>query len=468
MLKEGVAVSKINTLTPEQRAKLVGYHDYWYRVGTSTERADRPKAEAAILAMRAVVGVTTKPTFVWCESPATAILVLRVLRSDAYRQWVGGVPDSIRDAALFSDLDASVSRLAISLGDALYSPFRDSLRDSLRTSLYASLRDSLDEAILNSIRDSLTPTLVQLHNSLRLSLRDSLRDSLGHSLSTSFGAVLRYSLRDSIRDSLVDSLSNSIYGSLSDSLRAALRDSLSDSLHDSLRTSLCAVIEGALTSSPHVRPTWGLGMEWLGQHESYWIAFYLYCRDVLGVQYAPAHSRRLNMWRDLAESSCWWWCFDNYVIISERPTVCTLENGRIHCATGPSVAFSDGFEIYAWRGTVVPKEWITEPHTVDPHTALNHPNIEQRRAAADILGWAKVLAVLQPKIIDTDQDPQIGELIEVDLPNSPGERFLRVRCGTGRDFCLPVPRQMRTALEANAWTFGVDDLVGFKNYAVRT
>ena len=41
-------------------------------------------------------------------------------------------------------------------------------------------------------------------------------------------------------------------------------------------------------------------------------------------------------------------------------------------------------------------------------------------------------------------------------PASPWRaRFLRVRCATGRDFVLSVPVAMTTALEANAWTYGM-------------
>ena len=32
-------------------------------------------------------------------------------------------------------------------------------------------------------------------------------------------------------------------------------------------------------------------------------------------------------------------------------------------------------------------------------------------------------------------------------------RFLKVRCATGREFVLGVPLEMRTAREANAWTY---------------
>jgi hypothetical protein len=104
----------------------------------------------------------------------------------------------------------------------------------------------------------------------------------------------------------------------------------------------------------------------------------------------------------------------------------------------------------------VPKEWIEHRSSLDPATALTWPNVEQRRAAAEIVGWDRVITHLQPRSIDVDPDPEIGSPLEVDLPDSPRARFLRVRCGTGRTFVLPVPPDVRTAREANAWTYGID------------
>ena len=71
----------------------------------------------------------------------------------------------------------------------------------------------------------------------------------------------------------------------------------------------------------------------------------------------------------------------------------------------------------------------------------------------------KVLVVESPakaKTINKDHDPEVGELVEVEIPEIGKERFVRVRCGTGREFAIPVPPNMRTALEANAWTYGVE------------
>jgi len=44
--------------------------------------------------------------------------------------------------------------------------------------------------------------------------------------------------------------------------------------------------------------------------------------------------------------------------VSERHTHISLDDRRLHCEDGPSIIYPDGFEVYAWRGTVFPKQWI--------------------------------------------------------------------------------------------------------------
>ena len=121
-----------------------------------------------------------------------------------------------------------------------------------------------------------------------------------------------------------------------------------------------------------------------------------------------------------------------------------------------AVEYSDGWGVSAWHGTRVPHEWIADRGSLTAKTALAWGNIEQRRAACEIIGWSKILRELDAKTIDADGDPEIGELIEVDLPDSGRERFLRVLCGTGREFALPVPPNVTTAIDAQAWTWGLD------------
>ena len=62
-------MNKIESLTPEQAALLPHFRSEWFQWGTCTERADRAKAEAAILAMRSEIGVAKRPIFFWGRSP---------------------------------------------------------------------------------------------------------------------------------------------------------------------------------------------------------------------------------------------------------------------------------------------------------------------------------------------------------------------------------------------------------------
>jgi hypothetical protein len=129
-----------------------------------------------------------------------------------------------------------------------------------------------------------------------------------------------------------------------------------------------------------------------------------------------------------------------------------MEAGRLHSASGHAIEWPDGWGISSWHGVTVPDEWVTG-HPPSPAEALAEENVERRRAACEIIGWDRILSELNAKQIDIDPDPEIGELIEVNLPDAPRSRFLRVLCGTGRRFAIPVPDDMPTALAANAWTY---------------
>ena len=140
--------------------------------------------------------------------------------------------------------------------------------------------------------------------------------------------------------------------------------------------------------------------------------------------------------------------------VSERPEILkTDDRGLPHCEDGPAIKYSDGYSLHAWHGVRFPKDWVE--NLPRPADALKWPNIEQRRIACEMIGWDRILDELNAVVINCDDDPAIGELVSVELPDIGKERFLRVRCGTGRNFALPVPPEMKTAHQANAWTWGL-------------
>jgi hypothetical protein len=125
---------------------------------------------------------------------------------------------------------------------------------------------------------------------------------------------------------------------------------------------------------------------------------------------------------------------------------------RLHSPIGPALRYNDAeLNEYWWHGVQVPMEWIENKDEIDYTQAINHPNIEQRRALCEIVGWDKIIDSLNPAILDVDQDPQIGTLLEVDLPDHGKQKFLRVvEAQTGRQFALMAPDDVETALDAQA------------------
>ena len=227
----------------------------------------------------------------------------------------------------------------------------------------------------------------------------------------------------------------------------------------------CAAKIGEIDGKP---PTNYSSSSFFGHTESHWIAYYLFAQRI-GVEYPEKNSELLRCWATLAKSIGWWTPYEGHCFISDRPRVVRFDNEkRLHREDGLAIEYSDGWGVAAWHGTRVPREWILDKKSLTAKTALTWQNVEQRRAACEILGWVNVLKELNAKTIDKDEDPGIGELVEVEIPEIGREKFLRVLCGTGREFALPVPPDMKTALQANSWTFGFDDVRQFLKPEVRT
>ena len=172
----------------------------------------------------------------------------------------------------------------------------------------------------------------------------------------------------------------------------------------------------------------------------------------------PTQAKLVAIWLPMVDAfnaGLWlYWITPNSVICVDQPSLHIADN-RLHREDGPAVEWPAGEAYYFWRGTSVPKEWIENRAGLTAKTALQWPNVEQRRAACEILGWHRVLSELKAKTIDKHDNPQVGELLEVSLPDAGKERFLRVLCGTNREFAIPVPKTMKTAIAAQAWTWGL-------------
>lgn len=201
-----------------------------------------------------------------------------------------------------------------------------------------------------------------------------------------------------------------------------------------------------------------------GQHEAQWLSFYDFFRVEVGVK----NLEKVIALNEVAKTCGWVYCAREIAIVMDKPLYVKMDDqNRLHCESGPAIEYVDGTKIYGWHGVRVPANWIEDKSSLTAHAALTVENVEQRRAACEILGWNNILKELDAKTLDVDEDPMIGTLVEVDIPEIGRERFLKVLCGTGREFAIPVPPDVHTALEANAWTYGMNP-ADLRDLEVRT
>lgn len=209
------------------------------------------------------------------------------------------------------------------------------------------------------------------------------------------------------------------------------------------------------------------GAAWrLYQGGNMWVgvtALIAFGRDIARCHVAADIYRQYTPWERLARISGFRFVHTQFCIVADRPIKLTVDAAnRPHAEHGPYIQWADGTAFYAWHGVRVPAHWLDDCANLDPREVIKAKNVEQRAAGAAIVGWPKMLSVLQSRVIDDSGNDDIGQLIELTLPglNEPG-RFLKAKCPRNGVIVEGVPHMsdidglpIDTALAAQAWRIG--------------
>jgi hypothetical protein len=193
-----------------------------------------------------------------------------------------------------------------------------------------------------------------------------------------------------------------------------------------------------------------------------WDCYITAMRDVIGLR-LPEHEK-YHWWEQAAIHGGFRVMHQEFCIVSDFPETLKIDaQNRPHCEDGPSHRWRDGWSLYHWHGVRVPDHWIADRDNLSAAEVMAESNLETRRAGIEILGWARIVDDLGGRVIEADPDPEIGSVIELNLPDlERPARFLRVRCATGRDFALGLPPDLKARNGyslphvAQAWAAGLD------------
>ncbi|WP_297463051.1 DUF6745 domain-containing protein [Ferrovum sp.] len=258
-------------------------------------------------------------------------------------------------------------------------------------------------------------------------------------------------LKNQVRDQVWDQVGAQVWTQVGAQVGAQVRDQVGAQVEAQVGAQVRAQVGGLGKNVKKGFDNYGISSLWCTL--SSFVSFFL---DVCQLILPEEIQKRLEINEALVSSVGWTWWHENVLVLSDRPKIINRDDqDRLHCENGPSMEYRDGWALYHWHGVSIPKEWVSGQKPT-AREAISWPQIEQRRAACEIVGWANIIEELDARIIDTDDDPEVGILLECAIPDAGNQRFLKVICGTGRSFVLPVPPSCETALEGNLWTYGID------------
>ena len=242
-------------------------------------------------------------------------------------------------------------------------------------------------------------------------------------------------------------------------------------------SSLWSSLESSLGSS--------LRSSWWGQQEQYWIGFYRFMELHLKITYDPQKSEHLGWWQDITESANWWFPYEGYCFVSERPIRCAIdEERRLHHESLAAMEFKDGWKVYAYHGVTVSAQVIETPETITIEQIKKEENAEVRRCMVERMGWERFYVEAGMKVLHEDTlesnfpsipvselvsesarlvtsyrpGTETAQLLEAEGIKDYEDRPLRfVRLtdpSTGRQYTLRVLHSHTRCYEAIAWTFG--------------
>jgi len=510
--------TRITALTDEQRAAIPAHVAAWVARGVDTSPADHAVVEAGIRDCYRYAGLTQPARIVWVPSPLVVALagpIAASLLTD--RRPTRGVVDDVDDVADVAVVDAvhgavrDVVRGAVrgavhdvdDVDDVVDDVVHGAVRGAVRGAVHDAVHDVVDVAVGDAVHGAVHHVAVgdavhdAVHDAVRVAVRVAVRgvvhdvdddddvvddavveavhDAVRDVVDVAVGGAVHDAVRAAVHRAVHDAHRVAVHRAVGDAVRDVVDVAVGDAVHDVVDVAVGGAVHDAVRDAVHraVRDAVGGVVYWWrylgGQHWAAWGASLAYYRDVCGLQLPGDLWERARAY-DAAQSAGWWWAHRDYVIVAERPRVLHTErvapdgwgSHRLHCATGPAIAW-DGWALHYWHGRRVPASLIEgDGWTVEQ--ILAEPNAEIRRCAIERIGWERLVADAGLRAVATAPDPGNAphELALYDLPPDladmytwPARLLLAVngsveRDGTRRRYGLIVPAHHEDPVAAAA------------------
>ncbi|MFI7148599.1 DUF6745 domain-containing protein [Nonomuraea sp. NPDC050022] len=396
-------------VSAEMATRLTGTASAWEEIAFASGPADRAEAEAGVRSAYQAVGLAEPDHIVWLSSPAQGAVAAALLTGGAA---VRDTFDSIGLRRVMDEVSAQFSGVG-EAGPSVRELVRTGPWERARAEVVATLGVHVWPHAWQLTGARLWPGVHRLVNDIRTGIAASARAA---SAASTAGAA------------------DGGHGGA-----AAVDDGVDDDVAEA-----AALLRRATLDAVY------------GQQDAPWLALF----DGLdGLDGDARHVASLDGLMRVARAAGWWWPFERVAVLCERPVSMHRDDlGRLHRATGPALAFADGFALYGWHGMPVPADFGAAMADLTPERIRQEENAELRRVMLEHFGFDRYLTESAATPVQRDA---AGVLWRLELPDDEPLAMVEVvnstpePDGTSRTYFLRVPPWTRTAQEGVAWTFGL-------------
>ena len=134
-------MAKIGKLTEAQQAKFADYREKWLRIGLSTERADRPRAEAGVKLAYELAGLKPPQIIIWLDSPTAGAMGAALLSGTLKVR--AQVWDQVRAQVRAQVWDQVRAQVGDQVRAQVWAQVRAQVWDQVRAQVWAQVRDQV-------------------------------------------------------------------------------------------------------------------------------------------------------------------------------------------------------------------------------------------------------------------------------------------------------------------------------------
>ena len=142
--------TKIERLTPDQESQLAPWRDQWLTHGLSTDRADRPRAEAGVRAAYDAAGLTPPSLFIWLDSPMAGAYGAAILADKKVWAQVGA---QVRAQVRAQVGDQVRAQVGDQVWDQVWAQVGDQVGDQVGAQVWAQVRAQVGDQVRAQVRD---------------------------------------------------------------------------------------------------------------------------------------------------------------------------------------------------------------------------------------------------------------------------------------------------------------------------